>query len=128
LGGDVELGVADQALVGWCEGEGLPQGGNGRGRLFETFLLAGRGPFLNGDIQVGLAVQVVVIRSQQGGYSRLGLDRTAGRVMLFDMDVPVRHEAEVRPCSDLKREEGEKQEYEPVMGMSEGAWHMVRDG
>lgn len=49
--------------------------------------------------------------------------------MVLDyMDAAVRHEADVRPCPDLEGEEGEKQEYEPAMGMSEGAWHMVRNG
>lgn len=108
------------------EAEWFPHGGDGRGRVLEA-LLAGRGPFLKGDIQAPLAVQVVVTRDQ-GVHGRLRLDRIAGSMVLDYMDAAVRHEADVRPCPDLEGEEGEEQEYRPATGMSEIAWHMVRDG
>lgn len=79
----------------------------------------------DGNIQVGLAVKVTGIRGQAIGYG-LRLGRIAGGMVFFDMDVAVWHEAEVRPCPHLEREEEDEQEYGPAMGMFELAWHGAR--
>lgn len=79
-------------------------------------MLASRGLFPYGDIEVGLVVKVAGLRGATIG-ADLRSGRIAGEMVLFDMDVAVRHEAEVRPGTHLQGEEDEEQDYGPATGM-----------
>ena len=83
--------------------------------------------FFDGNIQVGLAVEVVVA-GQQVGASGLRIGGAAGRAVFFDVDIAVGHEADLHPCPYLEREQGKEQEYRPTAWMFELAWHCARQG
>lgn len=82
----------------------------------------------NGDIQVGFAVKVVVVGEQRCYGGLLPGDIAAGRVVFFDVDVAVGHEAEVQPGPYLEGEEGEEQKYGPAAGVSEVLCHGAGQG